>query len=152
MPRGHRRWLRRDTNDGRRRNVESDGYTGAGGGTSHDTSLDEGRVGSFDATSHTAPTGGRTSSTGGSTTTGGLTSRTTGGSSSGGSSGASEATVIDILYVIDNSASMADKQQVLASSLPQFLTQLVQPNCVNSTGRVLARSQVTSTGAVSPTL
>jgi hypothetical protein len=99
-----------------------------------------------DATGGSAPTGGRPSNpTGGSVSTGGRPS--TGGSPPGGSSNANGVSAIDILYMIDNSSSMADKQQVLASSLPQLLTQLVQPNCVNDANQILGRSQMTASGA-----
>ena len=39
---------------------------------------------------------------------------------------------IDLLFVIDNSASMGDKQQYLAQAVPQLITRLVTPNCVDS--------------------
>jgi len=42
---------------------------------------------------------------------------------------------IDMLFVIDNSASMGDKQQYLAQAVPQLITRLVQPNCVDSSGK-----------------
>jgi hypothetical protein len=38
---------------------------------------------------------------------------------------------IDLLFVIDNSASMGDKQQYLAEAVPALLTRLVTPNCVD---------------------
>jgi len=38
---------------------------------------------------------------------------------------------IDILFAIDNSLSMGDKQQVLAAAVPQLLTRLTNPDCVN---------------------
>jgi hypothetical protein len=41
---------------------------------------------------------------------------------------------IDLLLMIDNSSSMADKQLVLANAVPQLLGQLVQPQCVDSNG------------------
>lgn len=37
---------------------------------------------------------------------------------------------IDLLFVIDNSASMADKQQVMKQAVPAMLNRLVTPNCV----------------------
>jgi hypothetical protein len=40
---------------------------------------------------------------------------------------------IDLLLAIDNSASMADKQQFLASAVPDLLNRLLTPNCINST-------------------
>jgi hypothetical protein len=43
-------------------------------------------------------------------------------------------TAIDLLLMIDNSSSMADKQNTLAAAVPQLLQQLVQPQCVDGTG------------------
>ncbi len=37
---------------------------------------------------------------------------------------------IDLLFVIDNSASMEDKQKVLAAAVPNLVTRLVTPRCV----------------------
>lgn len=37
---------------------------------------------------------------------------------------------IDLLFMIDNSASMADKQEVLAEAVPDLLDRLVNPACV----------------------
>ncbi len=39
-------------------------------------------------------------------------------------------TQIDLLFMIDNSRSMADKQTVLALAVPQLLAQLVNPRCI----------------------
>jgi len=41
---------------------------------------------------------------------------------------------IDLLLMIDNSSSMADKQKTLADAVPQLLGQLVQPACINADG------------------
>jgi hypothetical protein len=43
---------------------------------------------------------------------------------------------VDLLFDIDNSASMGDKQAYLAQAVPDLITRLVTPNCVNSTGTV----------------
>jgi hypothetical protein len=43
-------------------------------------------------------------------------------------------TGIDLLLMIDNSSSMADKQKVLAAAVPQLLSQLVQPQCLDASG------------------
>lgn len=37
---------------------------------------------------------------------------------------------IDLLFVVDNSASMADKQAVMKQAVPAMLNRLVTPNCV----------------------
>jgi hypothetical protein len=45
-------------------------------------------------------------------------------------------TEIDLLFVIDNSVSMADKQAILQKAVPQMVSRLVDPQCENaSTGQ-----------------
>jgi len=39
---------------------------------------------------------------------------------------------IDLLFAIDNSPSMGDKQSILASAVPAFLNRLISPNCVDA--------------------
>src|SRR5690606_15480387 len=48
---------------------------------------------------------------------------------------------IDLLFVIDNSISMADKQAILAVAVPGLVERLINPDCVqtDSTGNVTAR-------------
>src|SRR6478735_1384524 len=41
---------------------------------------------------------------------------------------------IDLLFVADNSVSMADKQQLLVKAVPQMVRRLVTPDCVNRDG------------------
>lgn len=41
---------------------------------------------------------------------------------------------IDLLFVIDNSASMADKQKILAAAVPDLVARLVTPDCVDKEG------------------
>src|SRR6185369_11827920 len=41
---------------------------------------------------------------------------------------------IDLLFMIDNSISMADKQQILAEAVPVLVQRLIQPTCVDSNG------------------
>ncbi len=41
---------------------------------------------------------------------------------------------IDLLFVIDNSISMADKQEILALALPDLVGRLVNPICVDAMG------------------
>ncbi len=49
---------------------------------------------------------------------------------------------VDLLFVIDNSASMGDKQAYLQQAVPDLLTRLVSPNCVDPTsGTVFGPSQ-----------
>jgi hypothetical protein len=40
---------------------------------------------------------------------------------------------IDILFDIDNSASMGDKQDYLKSAIPDLINRLINPNCLDST-------------------
>lgn len=44
---------------------------------------------------------------------------------------------IDLLFVIDNSASMADKQEILSLALPDLIDRLVSPICVDSAGKLV---------------
>ncbi|MBK8940363.1 MAG: hypothetical protein IPM79_22790 [Polyangiaceae bacterium] len=41
---------------------------------------------------------------------------------------------IDLLLAIDNSISMADKQQILAAAVPDLVNRLITPNCVDDMG------------------
>jgi hypothetical protein len=41
---------------------------------------------------------------------------------------------IDLLFMIDNSASMADKQEILAAAVPDLVNRLVDPICLNPDG------------------
>ncbi len=46
---------------------------------------------------------------------------------------------IDLLFLIDNSSSMADKQTILASAVPALFNRLIHPNCIDSkTGTTMA--------------
>ena len=49
---------------------------------------------------------------------------------------------VDLLLMIDNSASMGDKQEYLRSAVPDLVSRLVQPNCVdpNDAAKVLGHS------------
>src|ERR1041384_1404683 len=75
----------------------------------------------------------------------------TGGASSasdGGSSGTSTILLdtlinrsvdkIDLLFMIDNSPSMADKQVVLAQAIPDLVARLLSPACVDASGAAAA--------------
>ncbi len=45
---------------------------------------------------------------------------------------------IDLLFMIDNSASMGDKQQILADAVPNLLVGLLKPKCADPTTGVAA--------------
>ena len=47
---------------------------------------------------------------------------------------------LDVLYMIDNSASMGDKQALLAQAVPDMISRLVSPNCVDATGNTIGPS------------
>lgn len=87
-------------------------------------------------------TGGSPVATGGS---GGAAGSETGGQNIG-TGGASNSVVqegpVDVLFMIDNSSSMADKQDVLAMSLPSIVTRLAQPYCLNALGQVVGQAQL----------
>lgn len=44
---------------------------------------------------------------------------------------------IDLLFAIDNSASMADKQEILARAVPDLVRRLANPRCVDAAGKVV---------------
>ncbi len=41
---------------------------------------------------------------------------------------------VDLLFAVDDSAAMADKQRVLASTVPRFVERFVRPRCRNADG------------------
>jgi len=47
---------------------------------------------------------------------------------------------IDLLFMIDNSQSMGDKQKLLAEAVPQLVNRLVVPRCVNTASEVRMRA------------
>jgi hypothetical protein len=60
-----------------------------------------------------------------------------GGSAEGGSDGdpwpdppTEPPTSVDLLFVVDNSISMADKQQLLRDAMPQLVRRLITPDCI----------------------
>ena len=59
-------------------------------------------------------------------------------------------TGVDLLLMIDNSSSMADKQETLASAVPQLLRQLVAPNCVDGAGNLVDPPEVAVLGVEKP--
>jgi hypothetical protein len=50
---------------------------------------------------------------------------------------------IDLLFMIDNSASMGDKQKLLAKAVPQLVNRLVVPRCVGAMGAIQKRTSLT---------
>ncbi len=49
-----------------------------------------------------------------------------------------QANQLDVLFVIDNSESMDDKSAMLVQSVPAFVSQLVNPPCVDGSGTPIA--------------
>jgi hypothetical protein len=47
---------------------------------------------------------------------------------------------VDLLFDIDNSASMGDKQQYLIQAIPDLINRLVNPNCVDAMGNFVSNS------------
>jgi len=56
---------------------------------------------------------------------------------------------LDVLFVVDNSVSMADKQTILSKSVSSFVTRLVNPLCLDGEGNPVA-TQPASGGANCP--
>jgi hypothetical protein len=83
---------------------------------------------------------GGTGGTGGAqaTSTGGpggsnMPTSTTTSTGTGGTKPAGPVDKIDLLFAVDNSASMADKQAVLATAIPALLDGLLNPKCLDDT-------------------
>src|SRR5262245_28493313 len=49
---------------------------------------------------------------------------------------------IDLLFMIDNSSSMADKQLILANVVPDIVTRLVNPVCIDANGNQVGQRNV----------
>ncbi len=45
---------------------------------------------------------------------------------------------IDLLFAIDNSASMGDKQEILARAVPDLVKRLANPQCADAAGKAVA--------------
>ncbi|HEX3343977.1 MAG TPA: hypothetical protein VHS09_05360, partial [Polyangiaceae bacterium] len=56
---------------------------------------------------------------------------------------------VDLLFMIDNSASMGDKQALLASAVPDMINRLVAPNCVDANGNPIAGATAAPDGTCS---
>ena len=143
----------------------SQGGTGAesGGSSSGGASgagQDSGGTSSGGATGGDAGEGSGGALTGGTVTGGASSGGTTGGDAGEGSGGTGATETggtepgsggtggtapldptnkVDLLLVIDNSISMADKQQVLRDTLPELVEQLTNPGCVDGEGVVTPR-------------
>jgi len=76
-----------------------------------------------------------TSNGGGAQPSAGTGSAGAGGSSLGPQGSADK---LDVLFVVDNSMSMGEKQRVLAGSVPRFVARLTNPLCVDAAGAATA--------------
>jgi hypothetical protein len=92
-------------------------------------------------------TGGGGGASGGAATSGAASSGSTSGASAGSPTspggvvlGTEVVDKIDILFDIDNSASMGDKQDYLKSAIPDLINRLINPNCLDSTMAVTGPS------------
>jgi hypothetical protein len=61
-----------------------------------------------------------------------------GGATGGSGGGVTSTSKVDILFSIDNSRSMADKQQILTLALGDLLSGLANPPCLDANGKVVA--------------
>jgi hypothetical protein len=48
---------------------------------------------------------------------------------------------VDLLFMIDNSGSMGDKQELLRQAIPDLINRLITPKCIDDSGNILADSQ-----------
>ncbi len=46
---------------------------------------------------------------------------------------------VDVLLVVDDSASMDDKRELLAKTIPDFVDRLLHPNCLDANGKSVGR-------------
>src|SRR5512143_1687371 len=47
---------------------------------------------------------------------------------------------VDLLFMIDNSGSMGDKQELLRQAIPDLLDRLIRPKCIDDSGNILGDS------------
>jgi hypothetical protein len=75
----------------------------------------------------------------------------TGGSATGtgGAGGQRTSGKLDLLFVIDDSLSMGDKQEVLVRPVPDLVQRLVNPRCVDTSGRPVGTQPATPNDACS---
>ncbi len=126
----------------------SDGGSAAGsasdGGSAASSANESGGQSTGGASGSGSATGGAVAGSAGAGPDTGGTGLGTGGAARGG--GGTGGTVplgpadrVDLLLVIDNSISMADKQAVLRETLPELVEQLTSPDCVDGDGLLTRR-------------
>src|SRR5437879_6297840 len=47
---------------------------------------------------------------------------------------------IDLLFAIDNSSSMGDKQKLFSEAVPDLIQRLLTPNCLDDNGNVVGQA------------
>lgn len=109
------------------------GHGNASGGASGDG----GTVGTGGSVQQGATSSTGASDSGGSSSSG-VAGRYTGGPIPPDTGPQQQADKVDLLLAIDNSLSMAEKWQLFAQTIPDLLTRLVNPYCVNTTSGVVA--------------
>jgi hypothetical protein len=87
-----------------------------------------------------AGAGATGSSSGGASSDGGTGSGSTGIGSRGTVIHQQAVDKVDLLFMIDNSAAMGDKQLLVAAAVPDLINRLVTPNCVDANGNVVGAS------------
>ncbi len=110
--------------------------TGAEGGTSGSGGRSGAGSGGTTATAGTTSSGGESGEAGVPSSAG---ASATGGSAGSGSGYLSQirqsgVSKFDLLFMVDNSLSMASKQTLLAASIPGLIEQLITPACVDGSG------------------
>lgn len=156
-------------NDGPQGNAGSGGAAGAAGvrsaGASGAAESDGGAAGAEDSEAGQggAPAGsaGRGGASGGAGKAGAGGAGGGGGNLSGGGSGGvilyppidigeqKKSDKLDVLFVVDNSVTMADKQNILSESVSSFVTRLVNPLCVGDDGKPVASQPASAEAACS---
>ncbi len=48
---------------------------------------------------------------------------------------------VDLLFMIDNSGSMGDKQELLRQAVPDLMQRLIQPKCLDTNGNIIGDSK-----------
>jgi hypothetical protein len=113
------------------------GQSGASGAGAKSGAGGQGGAGGGGAAGAATVGPGGAGGAGGTGGTGGTGASGSAGQGAAGGSGPSHK--VDLLFMLDNSASMADKQKILASTAPELLRRFVSPACVDATGEVVKK-------------
>jgi hypothetical protein len=118
------------------------GGTGASGGAAGTTGGTGGsRGGSAGTAGAPGGSGGNGGSTGGSAGKGGANPDDAGQGPYVTRPQGAKVSKVDVLFMIDNSSSMSDKQAILATAVPELVDRLIEPKCIDPvTGRVIGNA------------